>query len=151
MTMNTKNKIVIELISFLFILLFVYAAASKALDFPKFKVQLAQSPMLTAFSDWVAWFIPSIEILIAISLTIVKTRILGLYASLALMVMFTAYIVAILNFSYYIPCSCGGILEDLNWEEHLVFNIFFVLLALIGIVLWNKDAKSERLGLITNN
>jgi uncharacterized membrane protein YphA (DoxX/SURF4 family) len=146
-----KKKIAIEIICSLFIILFVYAAVTKILEFEKFKVQLSQSPMLTAFSNWIAWLIPSIEILIAISLSLPKTRIWGLYASLALMVMFTAYIVAILNFSYYIPCSCGGILERLGWEEHLAFNIIFVLHAISGIVLWNKVSKDESLEMAGTN
>jgi hypothetical protein len=37
---------------------------------------------------------------------------------------FTTYIILILNFSSFIPCSCGGILEKLGWTEHLIFNFF---------------------------
>jgi hypothetical protein len=50
--------------------------------------------------------------------------------------MFTFYIVIILNFSSFIPCSCGGILEKLGWREHLIFNIFFLFLALAAAVLF---------------
>lgn len=49
--------------------------------------------------------------------------------------MFTAYIVIILHFSYFVPCSCGGILEKLGWTEHLIFNVVFVLLAIVAILL----------------
>jgi hypothetical protein len=49
------------------------------------------------------------------------------------MTMFTAYIVAILKFSDFVPCSCGGVLEHLGWPEHLILNIAFTVLALIGI------------------
>ncbi len=59
----------------------------------------------------------------------------GLYAAFSLMTMFTAYIVAILRFSDYVPCSCGGVLQNMTWNQHLVFNIAFVLLALTGIIL----------------
>ncbi|MEJ0031509.1 MAG: MauE/DoxX family redox-associated membrane protein [Bacteroidota bacterium] len=41
------------------------------------------------------------------------------------MVMFTAYIVVITRFSEYTPCSCGGVLEKMSWDQHLVFNIGF--------------------------
>jgi uncharacterized membrane protein YphA (DoxX/SURF4 family) len=140
-----RKTIILEIISFLFILLFMYAAVTKLLDYEKFTVQIGQSPVLTAFSGWVAWMIPSVEILVSLALAIPCFRLIGLYAAFSLMVMFTAYIISILNFSDYIPCSCGGILEKLGWKEHLVFNVGFVLLGIVGIILHSKidHNKSE--------
>jgi hypothetical protein len=63
------------------------------------------------------------------------------------MVMFTAYIVAILNFSNYVPCSCGGVLEKLGWREHLIFNSAFVVLGLIGIVLQAEEERGRTITL----
>lgn len=51
------------------------------------------------------------------------------------MVLFTAYIAMILTLADYVPCSCGGVLEDMSWEQHLWFNGFFVLLSIAGIML----------------
>jgi len=134
---------VIEIISALLIILFVYAATSKFLDFQKFQVQLGQSPLLTAFAKWVAWLIPTIEIIISLLLAFSKTRLLALYASFSLMIMFAFYIIAITRFSEYIPCTCGGILQNMSWNQHLVFNLVFVLLALIGVILYPKDPDKE--------
>src|ERR1051326_8539250 len=92
---------IVEIISALLILLFVYAATSKLLDYQKFQVQLSQSPMLTAFSRWIALIIPAVEILIAAMLAIPRFRLIGLYASFSLLVMFTGYIIAITKFSDY--------------------------------------------------
>ena len=111
------------------------------MDLQKFSVQIGQSPLLTNMSGFVSWFIPIIEIIIALLLAIPKYRLPGLYGSFALMTMFTAYIIAILNFSTKIPCSCGGVLELLGWKEHLVFNIVFVILAGIGI--WLQSASGS--------
>lgn len=143
--MKNKRELAIEIISALFVLLFLYAALTKVFDYEKFRVQLGQSPLLTAFAGFVAWFIPAIEILIAVLLIVPRTRLLALYASFSLMVMFTCYIVAITQFSDYVPCSCGGVLEKLGWTEHLVFNVGFVLLGLTAILLYNKpeQVKSE--------
>jgi hypothetical protein len=121
------------LISYAFILLFVYAAVSKLLDFENFRVQLGQSPLLGAYAELTAWFIPLLEIYIAFALSFVKFRQVALFASYFLMVMFTAYIYIILNYSSFVPCSCGGVLEKMSWNEHLIFNIAFILLAVIGI------------------
>ncbi len=137
------QSILIEIISTLLILLFVYAAVSKLLDYQKFQVQLGQSPLLTAFAGWVAWIIPTIEVVISVLLAIRRSRLAGLYASFSLMVMFTAYIIAITRFSDYIPCSCGGILQKMTWNQHLIFNIGFTALALIGILTYKQSSKSR--------
>ncbi|MBC9795132.1 MauE/DoxX family redox-associated membrane protein [Sinomicrobium weinanense] len=134
-----NRAIILETICFLFILLFVYAAVSKLMDVQKFTVQIGQSPLLTNIAWFTAWFIPIIEIVVALMLTWPKMRLIGLYGAFALMVMFTAYIIAILSFSENIPCSCGGVLEKLGWTEHLVFNIGFIILAAIGILLQSQS------------
>jgi len=118
----------------LYIVLFVYAAFSKLLEFENFRVQLAQSPLLSSFAGWLAWAVPLAELIIALSLLSSRFRLPGLFAGFSLMVMFTSYIFIMLNYSSFIPCSCGGILEKLGWTAHLWFNIAFVLLAIIGIV-----------------
>jgi hypothetical protein len=139
------RKITIEMICLLYILLFVYAAVSKVLDFENFQVQLGQSPLLSAFAHWIFWMVPTIELIISILLAIPKFRSLGLYAAFSLMVMFTAYIFIVLNYSSFVPCSCGGILEKMSWNVHLVFNIVFVVLAALAILLQNESVISRKL------
>ncbi|WP_228452300.1 DoxX family protein [Chryseobacterium sp. c4a] len=126
-------------VSILLTLLFIYAAGSKILDFENFQVQLAQSPLLSAYAGIVSYSIIGIEFIVAILLCFSNTRLIALYASLGLMAGFTIYIFLILNFSDFIPCSCGGILEKLGWTEHLIFNIFFLLLATIAIFVTEKQ------------
>ena len=123
------------LVSILLAILFVYAASSKLFDFQQFKIQLGQSPILTAYADWVAWAVPLVEYILALALILEAFRLKALYGSFALMIMFTTYILLVLNFSDYVPCSCGGVLEDLGWTEHVIFNLAFVLLALSAILL----------------
>lgn len=129
------RNIIVEVICMLFVLLFVYAAVSKILDFESFRVQLGQSPLLSIYAGWMSWLVIIVEIFISISLIFPKLRTAGLWASFNLMVMFTVYIFIILNYSSYVPCSCGGILEKMGWEAHLVFNILFTFLALLAIML----------------
>ena len=146
MKIYSKYKnVLLEVICILYILLFVYAAVSKFRVFDEFVIQIGQSPVLTAYAGWVAWVVPSLEILISIMLAIPRFRLLALYAAFTLMVMFTAYIFIILNFSDYIPCSCGGVLEKLGWTEHLIFNIAFVILAFIGIIIMSPQKNDTTL------
>jgi uncharacterized membrane protein YphA (DoxX/SURF4 family) len=134
MRLNTKiQNLSLEFICFLYIFLFVYAAVSKVMDFENFQVQLGQSPLLSAFAGYIAWTVPVIELLISIFIVIPRFRTVALYAAFSLMVLFTAYIFIILNYSSFVPCSCGGILEKLGWTEHLVFNIFFIAIAVIAL------------------
>jgi uncharacterized membrane protein YphA (DoxX/SURF4 family) len=128
------RKLIADSIAWLFILLWIYAAANKLLDVQTFKVKLGQSPLLTPIAGFVAWFIPMAEVLIAVLLVRERTQLTGLYASFGLMVLFTGYIITITQFSDFIPCSCGGILEHMTWNQHLIFNIGFVALAVIGIL-----------------
>jgi uncharacterized membrane protein YphA (DoxX/SURF4 family) len=131
-TVISKNYI--DIISYLFIILFSYAAFSKLLDYESFTIQLGQSPLLSAFAGRVSWFIPSLELLFATLLMFKRTRFLSLVASFALMVMFSAYIFIILHYSEFVPCSCGGILEKMTWNQHLIFNLIFCLLAAFAII-----------------
>jgi uncharacterized membrane protein YphA (DoxX/SURF4 family) len=136
--MKNKKEIAIDIISALFVLLFLYASLTKLLDYQKFTVQLGQSPMLTSIAGFVAWFIPVVELVIAVGLIFTRTRLIALHASLFLMVMFSGYIIAITQFSFYVPCSCGGILNSLGWVEHFIFNMVFVVLATVAILLHGR-------------
>ncbi|WP_433836303.1 DoxX family protein [Flavobacterium anhuiense] len=130
---TSVKRFIIQTICSLFAGLFIYAAVSKILDFENFKVQLGQSPLISAYADIVSWAVIATEIIIAFFVIVRRTRTFGLFASLGLMTMFTAYIFLILNFGSFIPCSCGGILEKMSWKVHFIFNIVFVILALVGI------------------
>jgi len=109
--MKIKNTFV-ETVCLFLILLFVYASLSKLLEFQNFQAQLSQSPLLSAYTEFISYALLAIELLIAIALSFTKSRTLALYAAFVLMTMFTAYIIVILNYSSFVPCSCGGILEN---------------------------------------
>lgn len=140
--MNTRKviylNVVEEVIRYLFIILFIYAAVSKLLEYQQFLVQLGQSPMLSAYAEAVSIAVPVLEIITALLLIIPAFRLTGLLVSFNLMIMFTVYIIIILNFTDFIPCSCGGVLEELGWTEHLIFNVFFIILASTGSYLYVK-------------
>lgn len=128
--------------------LFIYAAISKILDFENFQVQLAQSPLLSAYAQFISFAVIITELTIAFYLFLHHFQKLALYCSLGLMSAFTIYIYIILNYSDFIPCSCGGILEKLGWTEHLIFNIIVFFLTLTAIlVVEKKNVMGLRRGL----
>jgi uncharacterized membrane protein YphA (DoxX/SURF4 family) len=140
---NSLHQISEELVCFLIVSLLMYASISKLFDYQKFQGQISQSPLLTAFSGFIAWFIPLVEIFVSIMLVIPKFRTIGFLAAFSLMVLFTAYIVAILNFTEYIPCSCGGILSSLGWHEHLIFNGVFVAVSAYGSIIHERNESNK--------
>lgn len=134
-----KQKITIEIICSLLILLFIYAAFSKLLDYKTFQQQLKASTILHPFSTILAWAVPLIEISISILLTANYTRLIGLHASLLLLLFFTIYIIIMLLSVSHLPCSCGGIIKKLSWRQHIAFNGAFIFLNVIAIHLHKKQ------------
>lgn len=139
-----KRTLVIEIIAALLILLFLYAAFSKLLEFRTFVAELDEHPLFRDRAVSIAVLIPAVEILTAVCLFIPATRRWGLWESLALMSVFTLYIGAMLAFDSHLPCSCGGVLQQLSWKQHFIFNIGFMLLALGGVLLQRRISKPEK-------
>ncbi|MGC1631482.1 MAG: MauE/DoxX family redox-associated membrane protein [Gelidibacter sp.] len=136
---------IVKISIYLCAFLFVYAAVSKLLDFETFETQLGQSPLLSAYARPVAIGVPLLELLIALGLVIPRFRLWALYGFYGMMVMFTTYIVIILNFSDFVPCSCGGVLENMDWTEHLIFNGVFVLLSVMSIWILSQHKRKTLL------
>lgn len=130
-----KRNQVVKIIASFFVVLFLYAALSKLKDYDTFTFQLSRSPFISRYAGWTAWSLPLGEILVALVLLVPTFRLLGLFASLFLMSLFTAYIFVMTHYSYYIPCSCGGILSRMSWGVHFYFNIGCMGLASAGIFL----------------
>lgn len=142
--MGVKSRWLTEVISALLMTLFIYAAMAKITHYHVFVFQVGESPFkpLARSARWVAWLIPGVELLVALLLPFNKTRRLALYASAALMALFTVYIAAMLLSGLPLPCACGGIIGGLQWKGHLVFNIIFLLISITGIWL-EREQEAE--------
>ena len=106
--------------------------------FDYYLYDLKRSPLLGSYAMTIAIIVPAAELLVAALLLPDQTRKWGLTGSLILMILFTLYVGYVLVFTTSRPCTCGGIIRQLSWPEHLVFNISFLLLAIIGIHLKAK-------------
>jgi putative oxidoreductase len=126
---------IINLVSFLFITMFTYAAVSKWLTFNVFVYQINKQPFDHKFMPFLIWGIPISEIVVSVLMMFEKTRTSGLKIATGMMIVFTGYIVLIkMNFFDKIPCSCGGAITQLTWTQHLIFNLFFVLAGVLAIL-----------------
>ena len=146
----SKKQVMIECVAALLIVLFLYASLSKFLDFKTFTGEMNNQPMPNSWTPFLVWLIPCSEVAIALALLFEYTRLLGFYASVVLMTLFTLYtLVILLHFFSYIPCSCGGVIKKLTWGQHLVFNLFFVALSVFGIIL--QRSQFSKTIIITKN
>jgi len=144
-----KKLIIVDIISSLFIILFLYTGIYKMLDLNHFKGALSKSPLLKNIFGEVAYTLPPLEILVALFLLIPffvhqpRLRNWGLYSSSVMMTVFTLYIGYMLAFRSDRPCTCGGIISQMNWHQHLYFNTMFTFLAFLAIWLNNKQFKQN--------
>ncbi|WP_121811351.1 MauE/DoxX family redox-associated membrane protein [Mucilaginibacter kameinonensis] len=133
-------QIVVEAVSGLLVLLFIYTAVSKLIGFEDFKRQMYNQTLPREVAALLIWTLPGSEILTAVMLIFRRTRKPGLYISAVLMLLFTGYIsLVLLHYFSRIPCSCGGVIRALGWKMHLVFNVFFLLLSLLGIYFIDRE------------
>jgi putative oxidoreductase len=128
-----KGKPGIALITYALFFLFVYTSLSKLMAYDYYLYDLSRSPLLGKYSTIIATLLPVTELLIAGLLLPDKTRKTGFIAALVLLAIFTAYVSYVLIFTTSRPCTCGGIIRQLSWPGHLLFNILFLILTILGI------------------
>ena len=133
-----KQVFLIDLISAFVLFLFLYTSLSKLVGYAVFKNVLASTPLLKPFAGIIAWLLPLIEIAIVLLLFIPAKRRKGLYASFILISTLTLYLVYMIVFTPNLPCNCGGVLKFLTWKQHIFFNLFFILLSFVGILLYKR-------------
>lgn len=138
-----------EIFSYLLASLFLYTALSKALDFQEFTKEINNQNFSKAYTPFLVYSLPTIELIVTLLLLWPKMRLWGLYLSSFLMIAFTLY-VALVTFHFYdrLPCACAGVFKHMTWPQHLLFNISFTLIAIGGLLLGTRDqsnAKKQRL------
>lgn len=145
-----KQSKIANAIASLFIFLFLYTALSKLLAFTAFRAVLSESPLIGSSAPVLAFVIPVAEVAIACLLFFSRSRGLGMAASLMLMFLFTAYVLYMLAFEPKLPCSCGGVIQQMSWPAHLAFNAVLTGLAFWGILLSNPRPIQSVLHFFTN-
>jgi uncharacterized membrane protein YphA (DoxX/SURF4 family) len=129
------KKTIIYIITLLFSALFLYAGVTKLADLDLFRSQLELSPVLSPIAGFISIALPIAEILLAILLLVPDISKITLLCTTIVMSSFTLYVLSLLLFDPHLPCSCGGLLEELSWKEHLVLNVSLVIISLWGYFL----------------
>jgi putative oxidoreductase len=143
-----KYAIAEEVLVGILVVVFVYTPATKLMKYEEYILAMKAQPIAPTLQRFLIYAVPLTEFIAVILLAIPKLRTKGLYVSLAMLVVFTGYI-SLVQLNYYgrIPCSCGGIVQELGWEQHLIFNVF--LIAVTVTALWTgqkitKKGKNEK-------
>src|SRR5690606_22916155 len=118
------------------------AVLSELIDYDTAKRPFLNHIFAPGLSDVLTWLIPLNE-LVFIGLHLFKTsQRLGLKLSAGLLTLFIFYIAIVMNAAFgRVPCSCGGIISELSYGEHLVFNVVFLLLALASLWLTHRSER----------
>lgn len=141
-----KKEDTIKVVAIIIACLFAYAALNKLADYEKSSWEMGNQ----VFPNWIAsiltWLIPAIELILAVLLVTQVTRKKAVWASLILLSLFTVYIAVVMTGVFgRVPCSCGGILKNMSYGTHLIFNLFFVILASLGLAIDNGWTGYNRL------
>lgn len=137
---KNRNHIIIQTTIFLLVLLWVYAAASKLIDFHQFQLQLKAQVLPASIKTSLAYLLPMVELGTAFLLIFPGHQLTGLCISAIILGLFIGYVgIVMTGFFGRIPCSCGGILSHLSWRVHLLFNCSYLLITIIAIILKTKE------------
>lgn len=131
-------------VSLFFIILFSYAAVIKIAGFATFRAQLGQSPGMERYGDAAAYVTTALLMATAALLCYARSRVWGLWLSLAMVTVSATYIGALLLYAKKLPCTCIGLFENMTWTENLLLNAGLMITALAGILLLHekKDSKT---------
>jgi len=139
-----KNKWVV-ILSSLLVLLFLYTGLVKFRDLQQFAGEMRNQVFPKTLVPYITWLIPSAEIGTALLLLFDRTHFAGLLSSFVLMLLFTVYTALVLLHMFNrVPCSCGGVIRSLSWGQHLVFNLFFLAVAVTAIKLCMHANRGNR-------
>lgn len=139
-----KKDQISQLLSAGLIILWLYAAISKLSHYEHSRMQMMKQMFPQKIAEILTWLVPLMELTIASLLIYNPTRKLGQKATLLLLLTFSTYI-AITKTGLFgkVPCSCGSISSQMNYWQHLGFNLLSAAIALLCITLKNHIKLSQ--------
>ncbi len=140
------RQLVLTLCTLLLLALWIPVALDKLWDLPGFHRTLLRQPFPGWWAGVLYWLLPLLELLCALLLVTGATRKVqtgklktaqirnvGFALSSVLMLGFTLFILfGVLGWYEKRPCGCGSVISGLSWEQHLWFNLVFLLISVVG-------------------
>lgn len=132
-------KIVRQVLYLLILLFFSYTLMNKVLIYDSFLLNISKTGLLVRLrsifvriSDFVGSFVYRV--------TPFQKKV-GLLFSVGMMLVFSLYTIALYLLGRYEVCGCGGIMNGLSVESHLLVNL---TLLLVMVYLLKEDVEKER-------
>lgn len=141
-----KKPLLVEITILLLIIIFFYTGFSKLIHHRDFIYSIGWWKPLRSIAVFISFFIPGVQLLMAVLFFFERFRKIALTGSACLMLLFVTYIVFMKVHESNLPCSCGGIIASLTWNEQLVINICLLLLCIISLLIICK----QKFGLLNN-
>ncbi|MFD1283299.1 MauE/DoxX family redox-associated membrane protein [Mesonia ostreae] len=137
-----RNRIIIG--TCVLVILFTYVGITQIIFRDNVELNLLNSPLLSIPETEISllsWFIPILELLAVVLLLFPRSHLIGLYLTISILAIYTCYNLGILYIVPYIPCSCGGMLKFLSWQQQLWITISCLIIAVLTLYL-KKTIKS---------
>jgi hypothetical protein len=130
----------------LFLTLFSYSGLSKALHFQSFYWDVSSSPLFRPEeAGIIARAVVSIELLVPLMICFDKTRGIGLYLALFMMVGFSTYLIVLFFFFDSRPCGCGGVFGSLDYPTHIILDLAIIFVAIVGCLTSESSLPAKRI------
>ena len=122
---------------------FAYTLVNKLLQFDAFKLNLARTGIFDVqMVDLVAYFAVAMEA--ASIILLVFFRKWGLRFALLMMIAFTLYILYLATTGHYEVCGCGGVLNGLKFQWHLLINLVLIFILLLYVLYHRTNRSSHK-------
>lgn len=137
------RKLISEIGLLLIIGFFAYTLSNKLLQFDAFKLNVARTGLFEGMMvDAVAYLAVTLEA--ASILLLVFSRKWGLRFALLMMLAFTAYILYLASTGHYEVCGCGGVLNGLKFQWHLLINLVLIFILLLYVIYHRSHRPSTK-------
>lgn len=129
-------KITYYIIITLLLLLWIPVTIDKIINFSSFQSGILRQPLSSNVANLAIYTLPVLEAVTIVLLLLNRYRQLGFLLSSLLMAIFTFYVgLALIGTWEKLPCGCGSVISGLSWSEHFWFNITFLVISIIGMLL----------------
>lgn len=129
-------SIVVRLIGIILAGILLYTATKKLMDLQAFAAHIEVLPFVQI---WMTYVLTAVVVLaeytLALMLLYHPIKRWVYLAVLLMMLIYTAYIYAILHYALILPCSCQGAFKSLSWEQHYLVNGSVAVVALTNFIL----------------
>ncbi|OQP59910.1 hypothetical protein A3860_35965 [Niastella vici] len=133
-----KKRIFIEIAAAILLLFFAHTAIDNFLNRLSLRNLLRILPITYNKADFLSWAIPIIKSITVLLLFFPRTRISGIILSIIITMIFTGYLL----YTPRLPHEFGGILNYINFTQHLILISFLSILS-ISMFILNRNTLNN--------